>query len=431
MGLLRHYVFLWKSFPRNLRCFFWFDLSYQLAVAVYALYFPRYLLALGHREDTLGALLATGTLCMALCATGAGLLSDRIGRRRSLIYGVTISKTAFLARGFLVSVPAMFGTYVIDGVFITLYSAAATPFIFENTGDEQRVHAFSLHGILLRVAGIAGNVIGGLLPTLLGAFAPHWDDLTLYRVIFGLAVCLAAFGISRLFLLTEVQSGPAPELRVAAGGGRISQKDLAFILKFVLTSALVAFGASNFLPFMNTYLIQTFDASPATVGLFLSSAQVAVIAGIALAPWLAQRMGLVKSIMVTRFLALPMFILMAVSTNLWMAAVTFALRNTLQQMSGPLTNTFVLSQLDRRTRATANGLLHTAENAVRALAMYTSGRVIIACGYPAVFMIAFVTYSLSACLFYSFFARGASTPAGAHPHKSGSRARTPLQTERR
>lgn len=405
----------WRSFNPSIRAFFMFDLCYQLALTVYGLYFPRYLLALGYAEDTLGSLMAVGTICVAICSIWAGMLSDRIGRRRSLLTGISISKAAFLLRGFVVALPALYGCYIVDGMFMTMYAAAGTPFIFENTRPEERIHAFSLQGIILRASGIVGNTIGGLLPRLVLAAAPNLGEIAVYRVIFVLAVGLAFIGVRQLYRLPA--DGHAMEPRAQARTSvpfrqrlrlPIQGAELSFIIKYAVTSSLVAFGAGHLLPFMNTYLIRTFAAGPEAVGLVLSAAQFATILGISLAPALGERYGIIRSVLVTRVMALPLVLAMAVSGNIWIAGLAYSMRNMLHQMSGPLTSTFMLSHLSRTTRATANGLLQSFENTVRAVAMFSSGLIITRYGYPRAFQVALVAYTLSALTFYLFFYRRSS-----------------------
>ena len=422
----------WRLFHPNIRAFFLFDICYQLALTVYGLYFPRYLLALGYAEDTLGSLMAVGTVCIAVCSLGAGILSDRIGRRRSLLLGISISKTAFLLRGFVVALPALYGLYVVDGVFMTMYSAAGTPFIFENTQSEERISAFSVQGIIVRASGIIGNTLGGLLPLLIRALAPDLSEVSVYRVIFVLSVSLAFAGVRQLLRIQEAPHGSpvasaapaapvAPAATAPSAGAPIgtikprrlprlpmTPTEMAFLTRYTVTSSLIAFGAGHFLPFMNTYLIRTFGAGPEAVGIVLSAAQLATIAGIAAAPMLGERWGITPSVLVTRLIALPMLLVMAVAPNIWVAGIAYSLRNSLHQMSGPLTNTFMLSHLSRSARATANGFLQSFDNAVRALAMFTSGLVITRYGYSQTFLVAMAAYALSAALFWHFFVRGSA-----------------------
>jgi len=96
---------------------------------------------------------------------------------------------------------------------------------------------------------------------------------------------------------------------------------------------------------------------------------------------------------------------MAYSRQLWLVAVAYSFRNGFHQMSAPLTNTFMLAHLSRKTRATANGFLQSFQNGVSALSMFTSGLIITRYGYRASFQVAMCAYALSALFFWLFFVR--------------------------
>lgn len=407
MSVFREYLWQWKSFNRNIRAFLLFELCNQFAVTVYSLYFPRYLLAVGHQEDLLGSLMGTATIFTALLAVLAGILSDRFGRRNSLILGVAVSRTAFLLRGFVISVPLLFGVFAVEGAFITLYSASTTPFIFENCSPRNRVHAYSLNGMVWRLAGISGNILGGLLPLLVLKLDPKLGDVSVYRIIFVFSALISVLGLLQLLRIESPRQKAKVPGHYGAGllqtFSQISRQELGFLTRFVTMRCLIGFGAALFLPFMNTFLIREFAASPDTVGLIFSLAQFATIIAIALAPKLAEKWGLTSSLLRTRVLALPLFFIFAFVPNIWLVALAYILRNSLQQMSGPLENNFLMSGLSKQTRATANGILNSANSAVRAAAMFLAGIIITRYGYRYIFLLALISYTLSALMFYLFF----------------------------
>jgi MFS family permease len=78
-------------------------------------------------------------------------------------------------------------------------------------------------------------------------------------------------------------------------------------------------------------------------------------------------------------------------------------RNTLQQMSNPLKNSFLMESISRETRASANGVLNAFGEGARAIGMFLAGYIIVGLGYESIFMIALIFYIISASLFYKFF----------------------------
>lgn len=407
MKIIREYLYQWKSFNKNIRSFLIFDLCNQLSISVYVLYFPRYLLELGHQEDLYGSLMGTATIMTAIFAIFAGIISDRIGRRNSLIAGIGISKITFITRAFIVFIPVLYGSHVIHGIFIALYMSTVSPFIYENATPENRIHAYSIRGIFMRVSNIFGNLLGGLLPLVILQFAPNISTIVVYRIIFTFSLVIALFGFLQLFAMkpseAESQLSKKEKKGFIAEIKSLPKDDLAFIFKFVLVRGSIMFGAGMFLPFMNTFFLKRFGAGPETTGLIFSISNFAVILGITLAPSICDKLGMEKAIVITRIFSFPMFIIMGFVPSLWAVAIAYMARNTFQQMSGPLQDTFIMSGLNKQTRATANGILNAAGNGARSIAMFVAGYIIVTVGYSYLFVIALVFYIISTIFFYKFF----------------------------
>lgn len=411
MNIFRAYFSHWRTFNKNIKSFLIFDFCNQLSLAVYVLYFPRYLIELGYQEDLYGSFLSISAMMMAIFAIIAGVISDRIGRRNSLIIGIGISKITYITRAFLVFLPVLYGSHIINGIIITLYNSTSMPFIYENATPENRIHAYSLQGIFWRLSSILGNLLGGLLPALILTISPGLNSLTVYRIIFAFSLLFAGFGFLQLFNIKPSED----EKYIAAqkkGKKKVSfiqeikslpRDNLIFVMKFVIVRGTIMLGAGMFLPFMNTYFLRKFNAGPEITGLIFSLSNVAVILGIALAPSISERLGMEKAIIVTRVLSFPMFVIMAFAPSIYWVALAYLARNTLQQMSGPLQNTFIMNGLDRQTRATANGILSAAGNGSRSIALFLAGNLIVKVGYSSLFLIALVFYVLSAAFFYKFF----------------------------
>ena len=407
MNILREYRMHWKSFNTNLKSFLKFDLCNQLSIAVYSLYFPRYLIELGYAEDLYGSLMASASVMVAVFAIFAGIMSDRIGRRNSIMAGIGISKITYLTRAFLVFIPILYGSHIIHGAVISLYNASTMPFIFENSAPENRIHAFSVRGIMMRASSIIGNLIGGLLPLIIIQVMPGTTTITTYRIIFALSLVIALIGFRELFKIKATPgelSEPKSERKgLVASIRELPKTDLVFIAKFVLVRGTIGFGAGMFLPFMNTYFLRCFDAGPEITGVIFSVANFAVILGITLAPYMSDKIGMERAIVITRMMSFPMFLVMAFGPSIWWVAGAYLVRNTLQQMSGPLQDTFIMSGLSRKTRATANGIMSAAGNGTRSIALFVAGNVIVTLGYSYLFVIALVFYIISTAFFYKFF----------------------------
>ncbi|MFP4456148.1 MAG: MFS transporter [Clostridia bacterium] len=407
MNIINEYVLQWKSFNNNIRAFLIFDLCNRLSIAVYVLYFPRYLIEIGFQEDFYGSLMGVSSMMMAIFAIMAGILSDRIGRKNSLLIGVGISKITYLTRAFFVFVPLLYTSHILDGVFLTLYNATINPFIYENATRENRIHAYSMRDIFMRVSTVLGNSLGGFLPFIILLFLPEQTTVIVYRIIFSISLIIAIFGFWQLSKIKPSKDENLLKTREKASIIKtlknLPTKDMSFIKKFTAVHATISFGAGTFLPFMNTYFLRKFNAGSDLTGIIFSLANVVVIFGLVYAPTLAKKMGMEKSIIFTRIMSFPLFFIMAFAPSLWIVAIAYMARNTLQQMSNPLKNSFLMDSITRETRASANGVINAFGEGARAIGMFMAGYIIVGLGYEFIFMIALVFYVLSATLFYKFF----------------------------
>jgi len=407
MNIINEYKMQWKLFNDNIRAFLLFDLCNRLSIAVYVLYFPRYLIEIGYQEDLYGSLMGVSSMMMAVFAIMAGVFSDRIGRKNSLMIGVSISKITYLTRAFFVFIPMLYTSHLLDGVFLTLYNATVNPFIYENATAENRIHAYSMRDIFMRISTVLGNSLGGFLPIVILFFLPTQTSVGVYRIIFTISLLIALFGFWQLSKIKPSKEEDMLRKRkkesIFKTIKNLPKKDMIFVKKFTAVHATISFGAGMFLPFMNTYFLRKFNAGPDLTGIIFSLANIVVIFGLIYAPTLANKMGMEKSIIFTRIMSFPLFFIMAFVPSIWIVAIAYMARNTLQQMSNPLKNSFLMESISRETRASANGVLNAFGEGARAIGMFLAGYIIVGLGYESIFMIALIFYIISASLFYKFF----------------------------
>ena len=407
MNIIRQYRQQWQGFSKNIKAFLIFDSCNQFSIAIFTLYFPRYLIQLGHQEDLYGSLMGIATVMTAVFSIAAGIVSDRIGRHNSIMISIGISKITYMLRAFVVVIPVLYGAHLAQGIIITLYTSSLVPYIYENSTAEKRVQAFSARAVFVRLANIGGNFLGGILPLVIFKLLPDTNLVNVYRIIFSISLIIAAIGIWQIFKTRPAQRNEKPASVKAKNFfdniKSLSPQNLRFIVKFSLVYASISFGAGMILPFINTYFLRKFNAGPEATGLVFSLANISVIIGISLAPMIARKLGLERAIVITRLLSLPMFLVMGWATKYWLVAAAYLMRAALQQMSHPLQNNFIMKELNPNTRATANGVFNTASEGFRSIAIFIAGKIIVTSGYSPLFLISLAFYSTSVLLFYKFF----------------------------
>jgi len=406
MSIWLEYRKHYRSYNTNIRALLWHYCLWQLGAAIYGLLFPLYLLAGGLDEQVMGGLFALSTLGSALTALPAGIVADRIGRKRSFIIGAVALVVIAILRVSTFSVPFLRALHFVDGAFLMLFMASAAPFIAENTTTENRVHAFSLGAMVMLGAGIIGNLFGGALPRFVGIFLPTVKEIGLYRIIFVLALLLMASACVFLWRIVDAEK----EQKVADTKKWVwpSARDMGFLWRYMVCAGLIALGAAHFMPFATPFFRRSFAATTGQLGVLMSLTQLTVLVATAIAPSLAVKWQPVPAIIFTRIISLPLLFGISTVTSFPVAGGLFMLRSAFMQMSLPLETTFFVSHISPQFRATANGINNMVMSGTRAIASYSAGLIITSTGafsgYPAAIQVMLACYILSTFFWWFFFA---------------------------
>jgi len=203
--------------------------------------FPVYITELGMGGIELGVLAASFALTRILLAGPLGGLSDRIGRKRVLVFsllGFAFSNVIYaLAHNAVV----MIGARALEGAVSAGFFPAANAFVSDMTTPKNRGTAMGYLSTGNMVGFVVGPVIGGVLAEYLGIRLPF--------IIAALASLLTMF---LLYILIQEPKKKATE------DGRRHPK-ISF--KEVLSRAYVAYGALGVAMFANMFAIGVLEVA--------------------------------------------------------------------------------------------------------------------------------------------------------------------------
>ncbi len=138
-----------------------------LGQEMWSKFIPKYLQALGAGVLAIGLFGTTEDLIDATYQFPGGLISDRIGRKRSLVLFGAIG-----VGGYLVYLVAGSWPVVFLGLFLVMTSSLSQPVVFALIGDslpkQRRAMGFSIQSILKRVPRAISPPVGGLIILYLG-----------------------------------------------------------------------------------------------------------------------------------------------------------------------------------------------------------------------------------------------------------------------
>ena len=400
---LKLYVGKLRLFRRNARLYILNTILGGVAFGIFRLLFNFYILSLGYDEAMLGQLLTVSSLVALIGALPAGYLSDRLGRKPSLLLSSFTLTIAVLGMVIWHSTVGLYLMNVLSGLAQSLMGVTMGPFLMENSGEEERTYLFSLSFGFETTAAFVGNWLGGRLPAWLGAVGGV-DPIS--AEAYGWSVAFVGFiSLIRILPLTLLKRQPTAQ---QAGETILSPSQYArqhptLLAKLIAPMLITSLGAGLLMPFINIFFRSTHGRSDPTIGTLFAWGSLAMGIGFLLAPPLADRWGKIKVVVVSQALSIPFLILLGFTPWYWLSASAYLVRLALMNMSSPVYQTFVMEQVDREARATTASLLSMSWNFGWAFSPTISGWLQIRYGFDPVFVGTISTYIIAIILYWRFF----------------------------
>lgn len=394
-----------RSFSRPARLFLIAVVIDGIIYSAWSLFFNFYILSLGYDKDFLGLVNALPSLGALIFIIPLGVLSDRIGRRRSMLLGLLVNTIAMGLQVTFTTAPILLSMVFIGGLGSNLYYLSQSPFVMSASDEKTRTLLFSLTYGLQTLSGAVGSLFAGQLPGLFGnILGVQADSASAYQAVMLTAVLLGSTSMLPIYLLKEPQGSRAAPRDERPPVGAVFRKPILW--KITLPQMLVGFGAAILIPYMNVFFAERFGMSDERLGVLFSLS--ALLTGIAtvIGPKIAQKMhSKIGTVVLTQGLSLIFLVLLGFTPLAPVAAISFLARGTFMNMAQPLYNTFSMEQFASSEQGAANSVMNLAWTAGWAVGPYLSGMIQIRYGYQPLFVITSILYAVAVSLVFAFFYR--------------------------
>jgi len=395
-----------RSFNRAARLFLLMIFIDGLILSGWQLFFNFYILQNGHNADFLGLVNSLPYAASLIFGIPIGWLSDRIGRKASLIIGLAASSLTMVAQTTFRQ-PSLIITFAfLSGVFNILFIISQAPLMVKLSNPANRTMLFSLNFGLQTVSGALGSVFAGQLPAIFGTLL-HVDanSATAYQAVLIVSVLLGTTALIPLWMMKEPSSPPAATLNGSLDK-RPSSGLTAMTLKMIAPQILVGFGAAILIPYMNVFFKDRFQISDSLLGILFSISSLMIGIGTVVGPRLATRMGgKVRAIVATQSSSLVFLLLMGFAPLLWISSIGYLMRSALMNMSAPLYSAFCMEHTPEHQQGYVNSLLNLSWNVGWAVGPFISGLVQQSYGFAPLFIATAVLYFGAIVLQWKFFDR--------------------------
>ncbi|MFN0207202.1 MAG: MFS transporter [Planctomycetota bacterium] len=347
-----------RASPRPVRAFLLGSVLLGAGCAFFEVLFNLYLQEIGLTKSEIGAVLSQRAAGTVLGAIAAGSPLQR--KRPSLVFVISaflVAASLFL----LVYAPSPLireAAATLYGFGVTFRFVGAAPFIFKNAEERNLTILLGVDASIIFGAQFLGSVFaGGLFPIF--HFAAGSDASSLRGVLLIGVVLVAAGGF--VYLGTKpVQTSAQTEM--AARAAPSPKPTLILLFKLCFPFALVGAGAGLTIPYLNLYFEDRFQAQPSTISIYYAAVSLATTAVFFASPWMADRIGIIKSVVLSELLSIPFFIILAYSTSLPLSVAAFLMRGALMNLPYPLYGNFIMRAVGAEHREFANSLTKLAWN---------------------------------------------------------------------
>lgn len=335
-----------------------------------AVLLPAYLLALGFSTLDVGILSTATLLGSALATLAIGAWGYRLHHRRLLLGAALL----MMATGFAFAMQTAFWPLLLIAFVGTLNPSSGDVSVFLPLEHARLAEAGQGNA---RTALFARYSLLGALFAALGALAavmPDWlvaqggiSHLSAFRgmfVLYGFIGGVVWLLYRRLPQLpAETETPPTP-----LGPSR------SIVIRLAALFSVDAFAGGLVInSLMALWLFQRFDVSLAVAGVFFFWAGLLTAVSQLAAPWVAQRIGLLNTMVFTHIPANVCLILAAMAPNIELAIVLLFVRALLSQMDVPTRSAFVMTVVTPAERAAAASFTSVPRSLASAISPTLSG----------------------------------------------------------
>lgn len=370
-----HFLFLLANF-------FW-----SLGLMVFLLLYNLHLADLGFSPSLMGRIFALGAVGTVLGSIPAGWAADRWGPKRLLLVSTAVVGASLWWRGQEQNPALLLAGAFLTGFGISLWIVSVPPFLAANAPAEKRTSRFSsAYGLSILTGSLAG---------LCGGYLPGWVGMRQSLLACGLSCSVAAIFLIPVEDRNSIARTSASKPHSLASAVSRHKKFLPTFLAMVLVWDLLL---GLFPPFFNVFFTRHHGVMLAELGWIFSISQFFQALAVLSLPFWVKPQGLQRTISTCQLICFPPLLLLAFSARPAWAAASYFVSASLQALTSPLIDQFVMHEVEADLRGKIAGMKFFVSQGAVAAAAAAAGEVITRQGYVPLLATASALALLSAVL---------------------------------
>ena len=401
-----------KTYNQNIKLAIWANIFSQIGMGMFMVMYNIYIQELGLSHEVNGQVIALTALATAIILVPAGIMSDKLGRKRVMVFGVLLTGLILFLRSIVEAQTLLLLTGFATGIFTAFLQVSSIPWLAENSNPKQRVHLFSLHSAIMTAANVIGSLLGGTLTDFFTLFTTELSSIRITLIIGSIFYILAFFPILKM-VEKQKQKRDKTEKIPFKEFFRSNKTGFKIIILFAISQLLIGFGSGLVIPYLNLYFADRFAASNSVIGLIISLGQAATAVAMFIGPLVVKKVGEVRAVVYLQLASLPFLLLTAYTENLLLASLGFLFRQALMNAGNPIQASLMMSKVDDSVKGLANSINQMVFQLGWALMGPVSTSIVMMYGsywgYAHVFSITAGLYLVGSLYFFIVFRRLKST----------------------
>ncbi|MEM3378832.1 MAG: MFS transporter [Candidatus Bathyarchaeia archaeon] len=356
----------------------------------------------GLPADFTGLVISTMGISTFIASIFLGMLADVYGRKKMLIAGNLLASMILAGLALTTDPVLLIVAAILEGVSEAAVTASSSALLADKVENEKRTSLFSLYGFVQNLAFALGSFA---VPFVIFFELAGFTDKDSHIMLYALIAILGA--LSTLIMLKVSES---KKLKSKTGEtGLLPRKSMNVLLKYVLSGAILAFGAGMVVPLMTLWFNLRYGISDKISATILAVASVLVGFATLVAPLIAKKFGLVKAIVITQFASTLFMFLVPFSPNYASAGFVYGIRALLMNMASPLSQSMIMGLVAADERGAVSGISGALWRLPNALSTFVGAWLMGIGLLSEPFLIASLLYVTSIMLFWYYF-RGVKMP---------------------
>jgi MFS family permease len=362
-----------------------------------------YLKLIGFDDFLIGLILTTTLLNSVIFTLVASFYADKIGRRKFLLlYAALMSVSGFIftisENYFALIIAAFIGTINItgaeSGAFLTI-EQAILPQTLKNVRKRNTVFAiYNMAGTLAMAAGVLLSGLPSVLQQHLQYFDIGLNQIGSIKLLFALYSVLGIVLLGIYLLLSqkieirdnlEKQKDESTQLTKISS---LTPKSRSIVMKLSCLFAIDSFaGGFMIQSIVSFWFFTRFGADLTTLSYIFSVSGVLTAFSFMAAAKIADRIGLINTMVFTHIPANILIIAVAFAPTLPIAVALYLLRMALSQMDVPTRQSYIVAVVREDERTTSAGITNISRNVTQAISPSLIGVLINSLSLAAPFVI--------------------------------------------